>query len=765
MKYFKLFPEYKSKSPSDFLGNHEEARKAYKNCFCVVENSRNVMIDGNKYEALSSTVCENGHLLVPSAMLGEVYGFETAFDEKNGNVTFGDFLKIKTGDLSFEHKGETVRLSEPVKEINGEAYVELIPFARRVLGKFVHKSDYGITVVSDEEIDKTHLRLALRYLVYDRPNADTLHKTLVSKNPNCAHPRVLFKKEDFDRALKLIQNDEIAAKWSRAIVREADKLIALPMPVMAYDSADIRLQNLPSVHDLLTMYWANLVTGDEKYIEYMTDAVMATCNNYTSWGHTRHYLEVGETCGAMGFAFDILYDRLTKEQRDLIAGKIVEYGLIPSRERYHGNHRYGGLVWPTYENNWNIVVNKGLIMAAIAIGDEYEPELSMDILEKAIFSCEYMMPTFAPEGAWGEGPAYWEYTIFNTMRAIQSLETALGTDYGLSATPGFLKTGYYPFYISGNSGVFAYHDVNREYVMNGVSSVFKLASLADDPALAALHLDTMEKNNKNGTVTSIMWYDPEFIGKAGDLSTDCFYESAQVASVRSSWESDAVWMGIHAGKNDFPHGHIDIGSFEYEAEGVKFACDMGRDNYNLPGYWNTKVRNLYIGRAEGHNVYVINPDLGAGQEVDGEAVITKVRVTPDESVYSVDMTHAYRSWVKSAARTFSLTENRRVFTVCDEIVPLGDDEYYWFWQTPADIEIDAECKGVLLTSKGVRVKVSFECNLDFRIEKGLSVPLPSSPVVEGQLDNFKNTVGKLTVRFRSKSGTAIKFIARAVCEK
>ena len=763
MNYFNLIPEQISKDPSEFLGNYDEARNAYKNDFCVVENSKYVMIDGNKYEAQTPTICENGTLLVPIEMLGSVYGFDTSFDEESGTVSLGEFMKINLGDTSFEHNGQTVPLSEPVKEADNTIYIELRPFAEKILGKNVYKSDYGITVVSDGEIDKSHMRLALRYLVYDRPNADTLYKTLVSKNPGRAHPRVLFKKEDFDRALKLVQNDETASKWSEAILKEADKLIALPMPVMEYDSADIRLQNLPSVYDLLTMYWAYLVTNDDKYIEYMIDAVMATCNNYTSWGHTRHYLEVGETSGAMGFAFDILYDRLTREQRDLLAGKIVEYGLIPSKQRYHGNHPYGGLVWPTYENNWNIVVNKGLIMAAIAIGDEYETELSMDILEKAIRSCEFMMPTFAPEGAWGEGPAYWEYTIFNTMRAIQSLETALGTDYGLSDTPGFLKTGYYPFYISGNSGVFAYHDVNREYIMNGVASVFKLALLANDPALAALHLDTMKRNNANGGVTSLMWYNPDFIGKANDLSCDCFYESAQVASVRSSWDTDAMWFGIHAGKNDFPHGHIDIGSFEYEAKGVKFACDMGRDNYNLPGYWNTKVRNLYIARAEGHNVYVINPDLGAGQEVDGESQITKVRVTPDESVYSVDMTPAYASWVKSAKRTFSLTDNRSVFTVYDEILPLGNDEYYWFWQTPAEIEINPGGKNVTLSNKGVTVLLEFESNTDFRIEKGLSKPLPTSPVIEGQLDNFKNIVNKLTVRFTSCADVPITFTAKAVC--
>ena len=765
MGYFTLIPEQKSQKPSEFLGNHNAARNAYKDCFCVVENSKKVMINGEKYEAAYPTVCKDGVLLAPVGMLGAFFGFKTFFNKKSNAVSLGDFAKVKIGDTNIEYNGESLCLSEPLMKIDGEAYIDLVAFATNVLCKNVHKSDYGITVISDCEIDVSHMRLALRYLVYDRPNSDTLYKTLVSKNPDHAHPRVLYKKEDFDRALKLIEKDEVAKKWSDSILKEADKLTSLPMPVMAYDSADIRLQNLPSVYDLLTIYWAHLVTGEEKYIEYMKDAVMATCDNYTSWGHTRHYLEVGETSGAMGFAFDILYDRFTKEERDHLAGKIVEYGLVPSLERYHGNHPYGGLVWPTYENNWNIVVNKGLIMAAIAIGDEYESELAMDILEKAIFSTEYMMPTFAPEGAWGEGPAYWEYTIFNTMRAIQSLETAFGCDYGLSDTPGFLKTGYYPFNISGNSGVFAYHDVNREYVMNGVASVFKLASLAGDPALAALHFDRMQKGNISGDVTSLMWYDPDFIGKANELSLDCFYESSQVASVRSSWESDAMWMSIHAGPNDFPHGHVDIGTFEFEAKGVKFACDMGRDNYNLPGYWDTKVRNLYIARAEGHNVYVINPDLGAGQEVEGESVITKVKVTDDESVYSVDMTPAYASRVKSAKRTFSLTDNRSVFTVCDEIEPLGDDEYYWFWQTPADIEINSDGKSVLLTNKGVRVKLSFDSNVDFRIEKGLSVPLPTSPAVEGQLDNFTNVVNKLTIRFASRENEKIVFEARAVAEE
>lgn len=762
MTYFTNIPEQVSKNPSAFLGNYDSAREAYKDAFCVVGNNANVMIGGNKYAAPAPTIYKDMNMLVPVRTLGAAYGFDIGWDADTGAVTIGDDISIKNGDTSFDYKGKRVELSVPVQIVDGVTYLELRPFAEKVLNSYMHQSDYGIAIVSEQKLSYSAARNALQYLVYDRPNATTLYNTLTERNPNYAHPRVMFDDEDFARAMNVAVTDANGAKWSATALKSADSLIKSALPEMAYDTAGLRLQNLPSIGEVLNLYWAYLNTGDKKYVDYMIDTAMATCNNYTTWGHNTHYLEVGETCAAMGLAFDLFYDNFTQEQRDLIAGKILEYGLRPSQERYNGENPYNGLVWPTNPNNWNIVVNKGIIMAALAIGDEYEPDLCMDMLEKALKSVEYMMPTFAPEGAWGEGPSYWEYTVSNVMRAVQSLYTCLGSDYGISATPGFLDTGYYPFQISGNSGVFAYHDVSRVYVLSGSSSVFKIAELANNPSLAALQLATMNKNGSSGDITSLLYYNPDFIGESEPLDTDCLYSSSQVASIRSDWSSNAVWAGIHAGANDFAHGHIDLGSFEYEADGVKFASDMGKDNYNLPGYWSTTVRNLYITRAEGHNLYVINPDMGAGQEVRASSEITQVEVKDQGSIYTIDMTPAYASQVNSAIRGFKLSEHRRVFTVQDEITPLGNDEYYWFWHTAADIDIAEDGKSVTLTSENRKVTVYFDASVDFRIEKGLSLPLSTSPVVDGQLGNLKTTINKITVRFKSEAGVPLTFRATAV---
>lgn len=763
MSYFTVVSEEKSKTPSAYLGDYDNARNEYKHSFCVVANSANVMLGGNKCRAKHPTVYENMNMLVAVEMLGAAYDtYVVHRDDKSVYMSCG--ISLREGDTSFEYRGQTLRLGVPVRRINGTLYAELRPFAEKVLGKHMYQSEYGIAIVSDNEINTQYDREALCYLAFDRPNAESLKNMLFERNPDCIHPYVMFKKEDFERVQSLCKTDKLASEWSDNVIADAEEFVSLPLPFMEYDSANIRLQHLPGVCDVLNCYWAYIVTGNPKYADRIVDAAMAVCNNYTHWGHRTHYLEVGETAGAMGLIFDLFYNELSKEQRDLIASKIIEYVMIPSRERYHGNHPYGGLEWPTNPNNWNIVVNKGIMIASLAIGGEYETELCMDMLEKAIRSAEHMMPTFAPEGAWGEGVSYWTYTITNLMRGIQSLKTSLGSDFGLSATPGFAETAYFPFMTCGSSGVFAYHDVPRECTVNGNSTVFELAKLNKSPSLAALQLNTMIKNKAKGDIFALLWYDPDFVGKADELPLDRFYHSCQVATSRSGWDNDATWLGIHAGPNDFPHGHVDIGSFEFESEGIKFASDMGSDNYNLPGYWDTKVRNLYISRAEGHNVYVINPDEGAGQVVDAIAEISPVCANADGAVYTVDMTPPYSVWTQSAKRGFMLSHERKVLTVQDEIVPSGDDEYLWFWQTAAEVEISACGKKVFMERCGKKITLHFDSTVDFVVEKGRTMPLATSPAVDGQLDNYKKAINKITVRFMSQKDVPLVFRAVAVPE-
>ena len=114
----------------------------------------------------------------------------------------------------------------------------------------------------------------------------------------------------------------------------------------------------------------------------------------------------------------------------------------------------------------------------------------------------------------------------------------------------------------------------------------------------------------------LLWYDRAGTSpKAAGWPLDKYYRGAEVALLRSEWDNpQALFVGFKAGDNKANHSHLDLGSFVFDAAGVRWATDLGADNYNLPGYfsslpgYSTGPRwNYYRLRAEGHNTLVINP--------------------------------------------------------------------------------------------------------------------------------------------------------------
>jgi len=68
-----------------------------------------------------------------------------------------------------------------------------------------------------------------------------------------------------------------------------------------------------------------------------------------------------------------------------------------------------------------------------------------------------------------------------------------------------------------------------------------------------------------------------------------FRGDADLAFFRSEWNNpNALWIGFKGGVNNAPHGHLDLGTFVLEANGVRWAVDLGGDSYELPDYWDGK---------------------------------------------------------------------------------------------------------------------------------------------------------------------------------
>ena len=97
--------------------------------------------------------------------------------------------------------------------------------------------------------------------------------------------------------------------------------------------------------------------------------------------------------------------------------------------------------------------------------------------------------------------------------------------------------------------------------------------------------------------------------------------------MRSAWDDpNALFAGIKAGYNQVNHGHLDLGNFELDALGVRWARDLGSENYNLPGYWEGKRGgqrwSYYRLGSASHNVVMLG---GQHQDAAGEIVLGEDR--------------------------------------------------------------------------------------------------------------------------------------------
>ena len=81
-------------------------------------------------------------------------------------------------------------------------------------------------------------------------------------------------------------------------------------------------------------------------------------------------------------------------------------------------------------------------MGALAIADE-EPARARAILDHSRQAIGNIMKLFSPDGGFEEGPIYWLYATAYNVMFLDALDSALGTDFGISQIPGFDRTGDY----------------------------------------------------------------------------------------------------------------------------------------------------------------------------------------------------------------------------------------------------------------------------------------------------------------------------------
>ena len=246
------------------------------------------------------------------------------------------------------------------------------------------------------------------------------------------HPRILLLEGEEQQIHDLIEADETWNKMHRAIIQKSTSLLGKP----ALERVMVGRRLLGTSRELLKrifyLSYAYRMTENEQYLKKAEEELVAV-SWFSDWNPS-HFLDVAEMTMGVAIGYDWLYEDLSDLNREVIKSAILMKGINPSKE--NASHNW----WLTSDNNWNQVCNAGMVYGALAIQEDY-PDLAEEIIDRAFQSIPIPMEAYQPDGVYPEGYGYWGYgTTFNVL-FLSAIEKYLGTDRGLTSTPGFLESG------------------------------------------------------------------------------------------------------------------------------------------------------------------------------------------------------------------------------------------------------------------------------------------------------------------------------------
>jgi oligo-alginate lyase len=473
------------------------------------------------------------------------------------------------------------------------------------------------------------------------------------------HPRILLLKGEEQQIHDLIASDETWAKMHFAILEKSNDLLGDPVLERVMTGRRLLSVSREALKRIFFLSYSYRMTGDEKFLKRADEEILAV-SRFSDWNPS-HFLDVAEMTMAVAIGYDWLYEDLSERARLEAQSAILMLGL---NESLNGTHW-----WLTSENNWNQVCNAGMVYGALAIQEDF-PDVAEEIVDRSFESIPIAMEAYQPDGVYPEGYGYWGYGSGFNIMFLSAVEKALGNDRGLSSTPGFIETGHFlKHMITPTGGNFTWADCGTG--TNLKPAMFWFAEKTNDPSVLWSEKRFLEVSDFDGfkgirDLPAIMIWGKNIPLNNITEPADKFWMGQgpnPIAMMRSSWtDSKAVYLGFKAGSPSVNHGHMDVGSFMMEADGRRWATDLGSQNYESleslgmsifgkdqdAERWTIFRMNTYS-----HNVLIVDNEQ---QRVNGYAKIDK---SSDEEnfMFSVsDISSIYNGQLKNATRGVALKD-------------------------------------------------------------------------------------------------------------
>ena len=583
-----------------------------------------------------------------------------------------------------------------------------------------------------------------------------------------AHPRLFATASTWQTLKAQVTTDEVSRQIFAVVRATAERVLEQP-PVEYVDKGAFWHGPMRLAQGrILALAMTFRLTDDAKFLA-RAKLEMKTMAELPNW-YPQHFLDTAEGALGMAVGLDWLHDALTPEERAQFANAIIEKALraslLVSDEK----------TWVSGSNNWTAVCHGGLVIGALAVA-EREPALARQIVERALAHMPRYAALYAPAGAYSEGPDYWAYgTTFYALMA-EALRTTFSTTCDLERAPGFLQTADYTLQMTAPSGaLFNFADngsgIGLEPIMFWFARELRRTDLiqrdlAQLKSLAeAVASGTSRDDGSRMMALALVWREPSPVS-APTLPRPLTWwsegGSQPQAVLRSAWNDPrATFIGIKAGTANDSHAHMDIGSFIIEADGVRWAVDLGRESYpharshGIPNgeLFNTAQdsRRWTIFRCgpESHNLLRFDATL---PDVTATATIRPAPGGDGAPGFLVDLTPVHAAQVRKASRHFALRADRSAVITDEWTTGARATEVSWQWLTQAAITRERDGFTLKQSGQSLRLRVESPERFTFAVEDVSAARQP--------FDSPNPGLTRLSLRLHTPADTAAKILVIA----
>ena len=498
-----------------------------------------------------------------------------------------------------------------------------------------------------------------------------------------AHPRLWFPRSSEAALREKITNDPLAGSLQQSVMAQAQKILG--QRTCRYEIPDgkrLLAESRLALKNILHTAWAWRTGGGEKF-RLRTIAELEAACALKDWNPS-HFLDTAEMAAAVATGYDWLYETLTPEQRALYERAIIEKALKPAKQIYDKQ-----AWWSKPRNNWSQVCGAGIALAAAAVAGK-DDGLSESLFNQGLSLVESCGKFYQPDGMYPEGPGYWQYgTNYHVMMlaACQALGRPISDD------PILRKAASAMMHLTSSTRMcYSFADGGPHLETPSPAQCWLAVRYKDAAqALYVRGLFTRALEEEKGKIggdryfpLAVLWLPEQPTGVKSLPNAAVFNGEQAMALFRTGWNKQAAWFAIKGGTAAASHGHMDVGSFAYDAHGSRWLHDIGSENYNLPGYFGNKRWTYFRLQNRSHNTLEIDGKL---QNADSEPCpITASSLTGNPLSVTIDLTDAYEGSASKVVRTARFDSGKGTVRIEDEITePTGDIVWRAFTDAKAEV--------------------------------------------------------------------------------